>query len=119
MVEFLWLMYLGFMGTTAIWFLIKGKYKNIVTRIDFVISIFTWFGLFGYVTSVEMLNPLIWKLVFILGLLWDLVFTLFFAERFAGDFGLEEEEGKMPFGAKLSGLVFIIPLYYGIFQYAF
>jgi hypothetical protein len=119
MADFLWLMYLGFMGTTAIWFLIKGKYKNNVTRLDFIISMITWFGLFGYVTGTEMLTPIVWKIVFILGLLWDVLFTIFFADRFAGDFGLEEDEKEMPIGAKLSGLLFILPLYYGIFQYAF
>lgn len=119
MADFLWLMYLGFMGTTAIWFLIKGKYNNNITRLDFIISIITWFGLFGYVTGTEMLSPIVWKIVFILGLLWDVLFTIFLADRFAGDFGLEEDEKEMPLGAKLSGLLFILPLYYGIFQYAF
>lgn len=118
MADFFWLMYLGLMGTTAIWFLIKGKYKNNMTRVDFLISIITWFGLFGYITETEMLTPVVWKFVFVFGLLWDVLFTIFFAEKFAGDLGLEEEE-KMPLAAKLSGLVFVLPLYYGIFQYAF
>jgi hypothetical protein len=118
MADFFWLMYLGLMGATAVWFLIKGKYKNNMTRLDFLISIITWFGLFGYVTETEMLSPIVWKFVFIFGLLWDVLFTIFFAEKFAGDFGLEEEE-EMPLAAKLSGLVFVLPLYYGIYQYAF
>lgn len=119
MADFLWIIYLGFMGTTAIWFLIKGKYKNHMTRLDFVISIITWFGLFGFVTEIEMLNPLFWKIVFFFGLLWDVIFTIFFAERFSRDFGLEEDEEPMPLAAKLSGLIFVFPLYYGIYHYAF
>ncbi|RSD24433.1 hypothetical protein [Mesobacillus subterraneus] len=120
MADFMWLMYLGFMGTTAIWFLIKGKYKNKITKLDFIISIITWLGLFGYVTDTEMLTPLVWKIVFFGGLLWDVVFTIFFAERFADDFGFEDEGYEpMPLAAKLSGLIFIAPLYYGIFRYAF
>lgn len=107
------------MGTTAIWFLIKGKYKNHMTRLDFIISIITWFGLIGYVTEIDMLTPLVWKIVFILGLLWDVIFTIFFAERFSGDFGFEGDEEPMPLAVRLSGLIFVFPLYYGIYQYAF
>jgi hypothetical protein len=118
MVNFLWVMYLGVMGTTAVWYLIKGKYKHHLTRFDFVISIITWFGLFGYVTGTEMLTPIVWKLVFVFGLLWDVLFTIFFAERFAQDFGGEEGE-KLPLAARLSGLILVIPLYYGFYQYAF
>jgi hypothetical protein len=119
MADFLWVTYLGFLGTTAIWFLIKGKYKNNITRFDFVVSIITWLGLFGFVTETEMLVPLVWKMVFIFGLLWDAVFTIFFAERFAGDFGFDEDEEPMPLAARLGGLITVAPLYYGIFQYAF
>ncbi|CAM4123235.1 hypothetical protein [Mesobacillus thioparans] len=119
MADFLWIIYLGFLGTTAIWFLIKGKYKNNITRFDFVVSIITWLGLFAYVTETEMLIPPVWKMVFIFGLLWDAVFTIFFAERFASDFGLDEDAEPMPLAAKLSGLITVAPLYYGIFQYAF
>ncbi|NKE04376.1 MULTISPECIES: hypothetical protein [Mesobacillus] len=121
MADFLWIIYLGFLGTTAIWFLLKGKYKNKITRTDFVISIITWFGLFGYVTETPMLIPLVWKIVFVFGLLWDVIFTVFFADRFAADFGFDEdeEEEPMPLAARLSGLIFVVPLYYGIFHYAF
>ncbi|WP_079509118.1 hypothetical protein [Mesobacillus jeotgali] len=119
MADFLWVIYLGFMGATAVWFLIKGKYKNNITRLDFLISIITWLGLFGFVTETEMFVPSVWKMVFIIGLLWDVLFTIFFADRFAGDFGFEEEEDPMPLVARLIGLITIAPLYYGIFQYAF
>jgi hypothetical protein len=104
-----WIIYLGILGTSAIGLLLKGKYKTIRTKLDFVISIITWIGLFGFVADKQILTPMTWKIVFIVGLLWDVLFTTIF-------YDYEEE---LPFVARIFGLTLLIPLYYGIYQYAF
>lgn len=116
----LWSIYLGLLAVTAIGFLIKGKYRTVPAKIDFLISIMTWIGLFGFVTNVQMLTPLAWKIVFIGGLGWDIIYSLFFNDYY----GEELEDDNLPDSVKkglvvLCLVIFIGPLYYGLYQYAF
>ena len=63
-----WIIYLGLLGTAAIGFLIKGKYKTVLSKIDFIISIITWIA--GYLVTLQthpILTPIIWKIVFLCG----------------------------------------------------
>lgn len=115
MTDILWTIYLGILGAFAIGYLIKGGYKTFSAKLDFVISIFTWMGLFGYVTGNELLTPLVWKIVFVGGLAWDLLYGL---KKF------NEDANEIPKAARpavfgLTVLIMIGPLYYGLFQYAF
>lgn len=105
----LWSIYLGLLFTASIGLLIKGKYKTMQRQLDFVISIITWIGLFGYVTHIQILTPVVWKFVFICGLLWDVIINVFFID-------FEEE---LPLAARIFGLVILAPLYYGLYHYAF
>ncbi|WP_137790884.1 hypothetical protein [Bacillus sp. E(2018)] len=115
MANILWTIYLGILGTLAIGYFIKGGYKTHSAKLDFVISIITWIGLFGYVTSNELFTPLLWKVVFIGGLVWDLAYGL---KKF------NEDANEIPRSARpavfgITALIMIGPLYYGLFQYAF
>ncbi|MDT3766277.1 hypothetical protein [Priestia filamentosa] len=69
MVEIFWYVYLGLLGTAAIGILIKGE-KTLFYIVDFIISIFTWLGLFGYVIHTIMFTPLVWQFIFIGGLIY-------------------------------------------------
>jgi hypothetical protein len=110
--DILWTIYLGMLGTASIGFLIKRKYKTVKSKLDFIISIFTWLGLFGYVTGIQLFTPIVWKVVFVVGLLWDVVYTIFLYD----DSDYEEE---LPVPARIVGLVVLVPLYYGLYHYAF
>ncbi|PLT35922.1 hypothetical protein [Bacillus sp. V5-8f] len=114
----LWTVYLALLATVTIGFLIKGKYKTFLEKIDFFISIFTWIGLFGYVTDTQILTPAVWKAVFIGALIWDISFTVFFNKLYQ-----EETEGIPVHVQKMisaiSLVILIGPMYYGLFHYAF
>lgn len=115
MTDILWTTYLGILGAFAIGYLIKGGNKTFSAKLDFVISIFTWMGLFGYVTGNELLTPLVWKIVFVGGLAWDFLYGL-------KKFNEEAEEvpkAARPFVFGATVLILIGPLYYGLYQYAF
>ncbi|MDQ0484523.1 hypothetical protein [Guptibacillus hwajinpoensis] len=117
MSEILWIAYLGLIGAPAIGFLLKGKYKTVVMKIDFLVSVTTWTGLFGYVTSIPIGDALIWKIVFFVGILWDLIFVIFL------DHSDEKMEGISETTLKITTVVFsiiiLLPLYYGVYRYAF
>lgn len=117
MSEIFWIAYLGLLGAPAIGFLLKGKYKTIAMKLDFVVSVMTWIGLFGYVTNIKIGDALIWKIVFFVGILWDLIFVIFLDHS-------DEEMGDLSETAvKITTVVFsiiiLIPLYYGVYRYAF
>ncbi|MBV7509631.1 hypothetical protein KW850_31410 [Bacillus sp. sid0103] len=117
MIHIFWYCYLGILAIAAIGILIS-HYKTTLGILDFVFSIITWIGLFGYVTNTQLLNPLVWKFVFVSGLLWDVFFSFKkFNERV-------KDDDDTPQSIKLAiiGITFIIlvgPLYYGLFNYAF
>jgi hypothetical protein len=117
MIYIFWLIYLGILGTTAIGFLIKGEYKTKAAKVDFVFSVITWIGLFGYVTNNQILTPLVWKCVFVIGLLWDIIFSFKYVNK-------EEAYEEIPPSIRpivigITLIIFVGPLYYGLFQYAF
>lgn len=116
MVELFWYVYLGLLGTAAIGFLIKGE-KTLFYMVDFIISIFTWLGLFGYVTHTIMFTSFVWKLVFVGGLIWDIVFGLIKGIK---NKELEGISTSIRFILMLvTTLILLGPLYYGLFNYAF
>ncbi|MFC0190613.1 hypothetical protein ACFFJY_20240 [Fictibacillus aquaticus] len=127
--DILWTLYLGLLMTSVIAYLFQGKYNTLRAKIDFVVSLITWLGLFGYVTETEMLTPIVWKTVFIIAILWDIIFTLFlndyeyeYIQKDNGQTMRKRTYGKketLPLWAKIFGLVMIAPLYYGLYQYAF
>jgi hypothetical protein len=116
MTDILWTIYLGILGAFAIGYFFKGGYKTNSAKLDFVISIITWIGLFGYVTSNDFLNPLVWKIVFIGGLIWDFMYGL---KKFKEEANDEVPKTAQPVVFGLTALIMIGPLYYGLFQYAF
>ncbi|HWK21652.1 MAG TPA: hypothetical protein VNS08_01355 [Ureibacillus sp.] len=117
MIYIFWLIYLGILATAAIGFLIKGGYKTTVTKLDFVFSIITWIGLFGYVTNNQILTPFVWKFVFVGGLLWDVIFSF---KKFNEEV-TDEEIPKFikPIIIVITLIICVGPLYYGLFNYAF
>jgi hypothetical protein len=117
MIDIFWYCYLGILAIAAIVILITG-YKKPLSILDFVFSIITWIGLFGYVTNTQILNPLVWKFVFVSGLLWDVYFSF---KKFNEEV---EDDDDTPQSIKLAiiGITFIFlvgPLYFGLFNYAF
>ncbi|MFD4820346.1 hypothetical protein [Peribacillus butanolivorans] len=114
-----WMIYLGILGTAAIGFLIKGAYKTSLAKMDFVISIITWIGLFGYITKTSILTPLVWKFVFVGSLLWDIIFSFMIK-----DYNSDKKAEELPdsISKLLTGITLVVclgPLYYGLFKYAF
>ena len=116
MIDIFWLCYLGILAITAFVILIKVGYKTTYGILDFVFSIVTLIGLFGYVTNNQILTPIVWQFVFVSGLIMDFVFGF---KKF--NEGVNDDE---PQSIKLIifGITFIIllgPLYFGLFNYAF
>ncbi|MDQ0228680.1 hypothetical protein [Metabacillus niabensis] len=117
MLDILWYCYLGFLAIAAIGILITG-YKKPFAILDFIISIITWIGLFGYVTNKPILFPFVWKIVFVAGLLWDVYFSF---KKFNEEVNDDDETPKS-IKFCIIGITFIIligPLYFGLFHYAF
>lgn len=117
MIDILWICYLGILATAVIGMIINGKYNTALGKLDFVFSVITWIGLFGYVTNNQILTPLVWKIVFICGLLWDVIFSV-------KKFNEEVKDDNEPLTVKLTILIITLiilmgPLYYGLYQYAF
>ncbi|MGY3189810.1 hypothetical protein [Lysinibacillus sp. RS5] len=117
MIDIFWLCYLGILAIASIGILIKDGYKTTFGVLDFVFSFVTWIGLFGYVTNNQILTPIVWKFVFIIGLLFDIVFGF---KKFNEDINYDGE----PLYFKLAifvitFIIFIGPLYFGLFNYAF
>ncbi|WP_409370171.1 hypothetical protein [Lysinibacillus sp. 38-6] len=117
MIEIFWLCYLGFLAIAAIGIFLKDGYKTSFGKIDFVFSFITWIGLFCYVTNQQFLPLVVWKFVFIFGLLFDVVFGY---KKFNEELRYE----SAPLYVKLAifgimSFILIGPLYVGLFNYAF
>ncbi|MFT8322281.1 MAG: hypothetical protein ABF649_15400 [Bacillus sp. (in: firmicutes)] len=118
MIQIVWMVYLGFLGIGVIGLLINGRYRTMLAKIDFCISVITWIGLFGYVTNNQFLTPFVWKFIFIGALLWHIFFSLN-SKYYDGDRTLEEMPKAVRRIIFIMLLVIIAPLYYGLFRYAF
>lgn len=117
MIYIFWLIYLGILAIAAIGILIKAGYKTKADKLDFLFSIITWIGLFGYVTDNQILTPLVWKFVFVCGLLWDVIFGFKKFQEEASYKEIHESIRLVIFGFTL--IILIGPLYFGLFNYAF
>ncbi|NYE05793.1 polyferredoxin [Bacillus niacini] len=117
MIDILWYCYLAFLAIAAIAILITG-YRKTFGILDFVISVITWIGLFGYVTNTEILSPLLWKFVFVFGLFWDVYFSLKKFNEEVKDDDDTPQAIKLVF-IEIPLIIFIGPLYFGLFNYAF
>lgn len=116
MITIFWLFYLGVLAIGTIGIIFKG-FKTSFEIFDFIFSVITWIGLFGYVTNNQILTPLLWKCVFVIGLLWDFVFGFKkFNEEVIHDDGPQAIKIVI-FG--LTSIFFVGPLYLGLFIYAF
>ncbi len=119
MVHFLWTMYLGLLGTSSLAFLLKGKYRSKLSKIDFVVSVITWIGLLGFVTDTTILTPAFWRIVTVAAILWDISFTMLLKD-YEGQEILEDLPIVVRRVWMLVTLVIMIgPLYYGLFRYSF
>ncbi|MEC0128269.1 hypothetical protein [Paenibacillus pabuli] len=119
MANFLWTIYLGLLGTASLAYLLKGKYKTTLGKIDFVVSVMTWIGLLGFVTETDILNSTVWKMVTVTAFLWDLSFAMFLKD-YEGEEILEE----LPIVTRrlwmlLTFVILMGPLYYGLIRYSF
>lgn len=112
---FLWTIYLGVLGLSLVAY-VKEEWRKytVLGFIDFLISIVTWIGLFSFVTGQTIFTQDVWRIVFVLGLCWDVAGSLFFPHKLTSR---EMEDG--PFFLRFASLLFIFPLYYGIYQLAF
>lgn len=119
MTHVLWIIYLSILGLTSIGFLVRGGYQTPAAKVDFVISLITWIGLFGYVTDTHILTPLVWKIIFVGALLWDVMFSLN-GRYYNGEVVFKELPRPLRNIFILITLIVTIgPLYYGLFRYAF
>lgn len=117
MIYIFWLIYLGILAIAAIGILITAGYKTTAAKLDFLFSIITWLGLFGYVTNTNFLTPLVWKFVFVSGLLWDVIFGFKKFQEESSYKEIPESIRPVIFGFTL--IILIGPLYFGLFNYAF
>jgi hypothetical protein len=119
MEQTLWFIYAALLGTATIGFLIHSRHADFPVKFDLAVSIVTWIGLFGFVTNNQILDPLVWKIVFFGALLWDVLFSFKLKSQF------EKEEPEAASGAigtffmAVSTVILLGPLYYGLFHYAF
>ncbi|MFJ7665848.1 hypothetical protein ACIQXI_01995 [Lysinibacillus sp. NPDC097195] len=117
MIEIFWLCYLGFLAIALIGIFLKEGYKTSFGIVDFVFSLITWIGLFCYVAHYQFLPLVVWKLVFIFGLLFDVGYSY---KKFNEEVRYDGEPFYVKlaiFGITLS--ILIGPLYVGLFNYAF
>ncbi|MDN7245276.1 hypothetical protein QWY16_18085 [Planococcus shenhongbingii] len=119
MEQTLWFIYAALLGTTTIGFLIHSRHADFPIKFDLAVSIVTWIGLFGFVTNNQILDPLVWKIVFFGALLWDILFAF----KLKNKFEAQEPEAATGVAGTLfmaiSTIILLGPLYYGLFQYAF
>ncbi|GCF75223.1 hypothetical protein CN445_14720 [Bacillus cereus] len=108
----LWKVYLVIVAILTITSLVRGMYQTPIQKFDFVLTIITWIGLFGFVFDVEILIPLVWKCIFVFSVIWT--WSAVFVLRL-----YEEKNAPLPFIFKLIGIIPTLPLYYGVYQYAF
>ncbi|OLS41069.1 hypothetical protein BTR25_06000 [Bacillus sp. MRMR6] len=112
-----WYCYLGFLAIAVVGILLT-KYETTIGIVDFIFSVITWIGLFGYVTNNQFLIPLVWKFVFVIAILWDVYFSF---KNFHEDV---KDDDQTPQSVKLAiiGITLIVllgPLYFGLYNYAF
>ena len=118
MEQIFWFIYAAFLGTATVGFILHSGPLNFPVKFDLVVSVITWIGLFGFVTHNQIFDPIVWKFVFFGGLAWDIIFAFTLKKQFEH----EREEVAGPTGTffvVLSTALFLGPLYYGLFQYAF
>ncbi|HDR7913320.1 hypothetical protein [Bacillus pretiosus] len=108
----LWKVYLVIVAILTITPLVRGMYQTPIQKFDFVLTIIMWIGLFGFVFDAEILTPLVWKCIFVFSVSWTL--SAVFVLRL-----YEEKDDSLPFIFKLIGIIPTLPLYYGLYQYAF
>ncbi|ARC29841.1 hypothetical protein IEK_04668 [Bacillus toyonensis] len=108
----LWKIYLVIVAILTITSLIRGMFQTPIQKFDFVVSIITWIGLFGFVFDVEILTSIVWKCIFVFSIIWALS-AVFILRLY------EEKDEPLPFIFKLIGVIPTLPLYYGLYQYAF
>ncbi|MFJ6276610.1 hypothetical protein [Bacillus thuringiensis] len=108
----LWKIYLVIVAMLAIISLVRGMFQTPIQKFDFVVSIITWIGLLGFVFDIQILTSIVWKCIFLFSVIWTL--TAVFVFRL-----YEERDEPLPFIFKLIGIIPTLPLYYGLYQYAF
>ncbi|MGM7680989.1 hypothetical protein ACSVDA_02430 [Cytobacillus sp. Hm23] len=105
----MWSIYLIFLVASTIGFLFMEKLKTKRQKLDLVIGIITFIGLFGYIYNIQLLTPFIWMIVFVGALIWEIT-GIFFPAGYKLEPSIKE---------KIIGFLGSIPLFYGLFQYAF
>ncbi|WP_034671797.1 hypothetical protein [Ectobacillus panaciterrae] len=108
-VKVLWFLYVGFVIISAIGSIMNGRFKTIRQKLDLFVSVVVLTGVIGYIMGIELLASVIWKAIFVFGLIWDLLFTIVWYDY----------EKELPLPARAIGLIVIVPMYYALFQYAF
>ncbi|WP_429350773.1 hypothetical protein [Paenibacillus sp. 4624] len=119
MINLLWTIYLGLLGTASLGYLLKGKYTTTLGKIDFVVSVITWIGLLGYVKHIQWLNPLTWKVITISGLLWEILFGMLLKDHQGEEILAEISIRKRRLLMFVTLVLTLGPLYYGLFRYSF
>ncbi|MBT2571096.1 hypothetical protein [Planococcus sp. ISL-110] len=118
MIQIFWYIYAAFLATSTIGFFIHGGYRSAIFLIDLAFTVIAWVGLFGFVTHYQIFTPFVWQVIFAAVILWDLLFFFFIKSHVTAE---EPEAGTLSMTI-ISGvlmLVFLSPLYYALFQYAF
>ncbi|MGF6355020.1 hypothetical protein ABIE27_002934 [Paenibacillus sp. 4624] len=118
-INLLWTIYLGLLGTASLGYLLKGKYTTTLGKIDFVVSVITWIGLLGYVKHIQWLNPLTWKVITISGLLWEILFGMLLKDHQGEEILAEISIRKRRLLMFVTLVLTLGPLYYGLFRYSF
>lgn len=102
----------SYCSNVSYYFVSKGMFQTPIQKFDFVVSIITWIGLFGFVFDIQILTSIVWKCIFLFSVIWTL--TAVFVFRL-----YEERDEPLPFIFKVIGIIPTLPLYYGLYQYAF
>ena len=95
---------------TTYFSLFKSKGLYSIYTLDFLISIMSLVGLFCFAFKKKWLQVSFWKVYFFVYIVWDFSFNLLIAPRIEANYSIVDS---------LIGLVIIIPLYIGLYLYAF
>ncbi len=118
MEQIFWFIYAAFLGTATIGFIFHSGPLNFPVKFDLAVSVITWIGLFGFVTQNQIFDPIVWKVVFFAGLTWDIIFAFTLKKQVEHE-REEVADSAGTFFVVVSTVLFLGPLYYGLFQYAF
>jgi len=105
----LWKIYLWVMVILLVITYIKLGLKSVYNVVDLLISSIAWLGFFCFVYDIELFTPTFWKDVFFALIAWDIFYNIWILHK----------KVKVTKFELAASFIMLLPLYYGLYSYAF